>query len=211
MRGTLSGLVLAAIIAAACAWVGAAPAKPRPAVKPGPIERLEQHFKQADADFKRGDKKAAAVELRAAAQLLREEIGRASGPAKKLLESVPSELDKAANRIGTIDQKTLRRTFARAYRALAAYHQRLASNAWTKRERRQVGAYLKAAGADLRHAAAWAGPVVERACVTAAGYALDVSEKLFHGSKVSGEQVEKALNGLSKQIDALGRRLESTK
>lgn len=211
MRGTTRGLVLVAIIAVACGWAGAAPKKPRPAAKAGAVDRLQQHFKQADTDFKHGDRKAAAAELWAAAELIREEIGRASGPARKLLESVPGELDKAANKIGTIDQKTLRRTFARAYRAMAAYHHRLASNAWVKRERRQAGAYLQAAGADLRHAAAWAGPTVERAYVTAAAYALDVSEKLFHGSKVKGQQVEKALKGLGKQIDALGRRLERAK
>jgi hypothetical protein len=70
---------------------------------------------------------------------------------------------------------------------------------------------MQVAGTELRHAATWAGPVVERACVIAAGYALDVSQKLFHDSKVNGEQVEKALTGLGKQIDALGRRIESAK
>jgi hypothetical protein len=211
MRWSTLSLVVAAIIVATTARLAAAPAARQPAVKPSPIERLEQHFKRADADFKRGDKRAAATELRAAAQVLREQVRSASGPAKKLLESLPGQLDKAASKIGTIDQKALRQTFARVYQTLAAYHQKMASSAWAKRERRKVGAYMQVAGTELRHAATWAGPVVERACVIAAGYALDVSQKLFHDSRVNGEQVEKALTGLGKQIDALGRRIESAK
>jgi len=210
MQRTTLSVVTALIAAAGCvaiAW--AAPAKPKAVHKAGPLQALEQHFRKADADLKRGDKPAAAAELRAAAQVLREELASASGSAAKLLRPVPQELDKAASKIGSLDRQALHRTFARAFQALAAYHARLASTAWAQRQRQKVGGYLQAAGTDLRRAGTWAGPTVERAYISLAEHALSLADRLFKGSKVSGAEVEKALKGLGERIGALGRRLQS--
>jgi len=204
MQRTVRSVVIALIATAGCAAIAsAAPAKH----KAGPLQALEQHFRKADADLKRGDKRAAAAELRAAAQVFREELATASGSAAKLLRPVPQELEKAASRIGSIDREALHRTFARAYQALAAYHTRMASGAWAKRQRRKVGSYLEAAGTELRHAARWTGPSVERAYISVAEHALGLADRLSKGSKVSGAEVEKALKGLGERIGALGRRL----
>jgi len=204
MQRTVRSVVIALIATAGCAAIAsAAPAKH----KAGPLQALEQHFRKADADLKRGDKRAAAAELRAAAQVFREELATASGSAAKLLRPVPQELEKAASRIGSIDRAALHRTFARAYQALAAYHTRMASGAWAKRQRRKVGSYLEAAGTELRHAARWTGPSVERAYISVAEHALGLADRLSKGSKVSGAEVEKALKGLGERIGALGRRL----
>ena len=208
MQRTVRSVVIALIATAGCAAIAsAAPAKPKAVHKAGPLQALEQHFRKADADLKRGDKRAAAAELRAAAQVFREELATASGSAAKLLRPVPQELEKAASRIGSIDRAALHRTFARAYQALAAYHTRMASGAWAKRQRRKVGSYLEAAGTELRHAARWTGPTVERAYISVAEHALGLADRLSKGSKVSGAEVEKALKGLGERIGALGRRL----
>jgi hypothetical protein len=208
MQRRAFGMVAALIAVAGFAVIAsAAPAKPKPAPKAGPLQALEQHFRKADADFKQGDRKAAAAEIREAANLLRSEAGLAAAGAKRFLDPAAAELDKAARRIGSIDEKALRKAFARAYHALAAYEAWRATEAWGKKESAKAGAYLNAAAARLERAAAWAEPRVKRAAAAAAKEARDVSKKLLEGSKVRRDEVSKAITGLRNRIKALGRRM----
>ena len=201
--------MVAALITAAggVAIASAVPAKPKAVHKAGPLQALEQHFRKADADFKKGDRKAAAAEIREAAKLLRSEAGLAAAGAKRFLDPAAAELDKVARRIGSVDEKTLRETFARAYHALAAYEEWRATEAWARKESVKAGTYLSAAAAQLERAGAWAEPKVNRAAAAAVKKARAVSQKLFKGSRLRRDEVSKAITGLRNQIKALGRKI----
>jgi len=191
MRGTEHGLAIALIIAMVCAALCAAPVaaaakgkstgmkmgsmKPEPG-KAGlarsnaaaaqsrlPGKSIEQMFKRAQADFRKGQKEAAASELRQAANLLRARAVRMPQADRSSVEASAAELDAMARGINKVDDKQMRQAFARAHLSLARYHQRAAQTASQKKDVRMAQMHLRAGQTEQRQAATWASekPVAE--------------------------------------------------
>jgi hypothetical protein len=99
----------------------------------------------------------------------------------------------------------LRRTFARADRALAEEHFQNAVESWSKREVKATGQELNAAANDVELAMVWAGHKLNATTEAAIGEAHAVAAKLAEGAGWTREEVGKGLDAMSKEVGNLRR------
>jgi hypothetical protein len=236
MRGTKHGLAIALIIAMVCVAVCAAPVaaaamgkssgmkmgsmKPEPG-KAGvmrsnaaaarsrlPGQSIEQMFKRAQADFRKGQKEAAASELRQAANLLRARAVRMPQADKRSVEASAAELDAMARGINKVDDRQMRQAFARAHLSLARYHQRAAKTASQKKDVRMAQMQLRAGQTQQRQAAMWAGekPVAEAPPKQApARDKPSLSKQISKTATAAAHNTDAEIDRLDEQIERLGR------
>jgi len=219
MQRRVGGLGIVALGAALAAAAWAAPAKPEGPSKaaassrPARADSLERHFKQAEADFLKGRRPAAAAELQEAAKMLRGLAARLPEDHQPALRDCAGELeqmgrDLAGPKARRVTRAQLREAFARAHYALAASHQRTASGFWAKKELAAVGGNLQAAAHHLMRAAAWEGHKLEPARATAAREANVIGRRLKKGTAVAASKVGPVIKRLGEEIEAYGRKLE---
>jgi hypothetical protein len=216
MRRTICGLavILAIAIASAgvCATAGKAQTPAKGPAGEGVIAHPEKHFKLAYEHFVRKQQKAAALEIRKAAALLKQESSRAVGAGKKALTASARQLESLANGVekGAVTSgKELKQAFARADHALAVHYNLKAKEEQAKKETKKAGYHLKAAAADLEHGAAWAGHKIEAGGVAAVRTARLVAGKLIQGTGWVPAEVGKAIQGIGREIEKLGKKVET--
>jgi hypothetical protein len=217
MQRRLGGLGILALGAALAAGAWAAPAKPEAPLKAAASNRrartdsLEQHFKQAEGSLVKGQRAAAAAELREAAKMLRELAARLPEDHQPGLRASAGELEQVARELAGakargVTRAQLREAFARAHYALAASHQRTASGFWAKKELAEAGGNLQAAAHHLMRAAAWEGHKLEPARAAAAREANLIGQRLGKGTAVAASRVGRTIKRLGEEIEAYGRK-----
>ena len=238
MRGIEHGLAIALMIAMVCAALCAAPVaaaamgktsgmkmagmKPEPG-KAGlarsnaaaarsrlPGKSLDQLFKRAQADFRKGQKEAAASELRQAANLLRARAVRMPQADKRSVEASAAELDAMASGINKVDDKQMRQAFAHAHLSLARYHQRAAKAASQKKDVRMAQMQLRAGQTQQRQAAMWAGekPVAEAPPKQApARDKPSLGKKVSKTATVAAHNTDAEIDRLDEQVERLGHKI----
>ena len=236
MRGTKHGLAIALIIAMVCVAVCAAPVaaaamgkssgmkmgsmKPEPG-KAGvmrsnaaaaqsrlPGKSLDQLFTRAQADLRKGQKEAAASEVRQAANLLRVRAVHMPRADRRSVEASAAELDAIVRGIDKADGKPLGGAFARAHLSLARYHQRAAKAASQKKDVRMAQMHLRAGQTEQRQAATWASekPVAE--APPKQGPAPDkpsLSKQISKTATAAAHNTDRDIDRLDEQIERLGR------
>ena len=173
-------------------------------------EEPQRHFGAATEAYAKKEYKAAAAEIRKGTSYLRLEAGRASGEAKKALDSSVAELDKLAAAVekGTVKgQQSLDREFAKADRALALEHRAEAAESWARKEYDQAGYELKAAGHALDSAAAWAGAKAKAGASSISADTRTLGDKLVSGATWTRDEVAQGFTSLGHGIAALGREI----
>jgi len=178
------------------------------------VDEPEHHFNLARENFLKKDFKATAHEIRKGATFLRLELARATGKTENNLRASIQELDKLAVDVekGTVTStKQLEQGFARAHHALAQHHYAKASDFWTKKEAKKVGQELKAAAYNIKQSLAWDGREVEAGTKVVLKDAKSLAGKLIEGLGWVPEEVGKGLDATGKEIDKLGKMLETPK
>lgn len=177
-------------------------------------DQLNKHFKKAHDSFLKKDAKAAASEIRKAAESLKSESERATGEGKKALEASVRELEKLADDVekGAVKSvKALDNAFARAQHALARHHYLKASESWAKKMTKEAGHDIKAAAAALGHGLAWTGRKVEAGTKTVLQDARTLAGKLVEGTGWVPAEVGKGIEAVGNEIEKLGKKIEPMK
>jgi hypothetical protein len=185
------------------------PITPAPEAK-GP----DENFQKAHELFLKKDMKAAASEIRKAAELMKQESEKATEEGKKGLMASANELEKLAEDVekGTVtSEKKMKDVFAKAEQALANYHYLKASEQWTKKEAKETGNALKNAALHLEHAAKWAGHEMEKGTVEVLDGTRTIAGKLIKGTGWVPEEVGKGITAIGSEISKLGKKIEPKK
>jgi hypothetical protein len=191
---------------------------PKPAevpIAPAPeVKGTDDYFQKAHEFFLKKDFKAAAAEIRNAAELLNQEAEKATIEGKKALTASINELEKLAKDVekGTVtSEKKLKDAFARAEHALAKYHYLNASEQWAKKETKETGHALKSAAQHVEQAAKWAGHEMETGTVDVIKGTRTVAGKLIEGAGWVPEEVGKSITAIGSEISKLGKKIEPKK
>lgn len=172
------------------------------------IEEPQRHFTAAAEAFAKKDYKAAAIEVRKAEAYLRLESARATGDAKKSLDTANAGLEKTAQALdkGAVKtEKNLDKSFASADHALALAHRAKAAESWARKAYDNAGYELKASAQSLESAATWAGAESKAAASTATADARAVGDKLASGGVWAKDEVTKGFDSLRSAINKLGQ------
>ncbi len=188
---------------------GEAPIAPAPEVK-----ETDDHFQKAHEFFLKKDFKAAAAEIRNAAELLKQEAKKATIAGKKTLTASINELEKLAKDVekGTVtSEKKLKDAFARAEHALAKHHYLNASERWAKKETKETGHALKSAAQHVEQAAKWSGHEMEKGTAEVLDKTRTIAGKLIEGIGWVPEEVGKGITAIGSEISKLGKKIEPKK
>lgn len=172
------------------------------------IEEPQRHFTAAAEAFAKKDYKTAATEVRKAEAYLRLESARATGDAKKGLDTATAGLEKTAQALdkGAVKtEKDLDKSFASADHALALAHRAKAAESWARKAYDNAGYELKASAQSLDSAAVWAGAESKAAASTATADARTIGDKLASGGVWAKVEVTKGFDSLRSSINKLGQ------
>ena len=172
------------------------------------IEEPQRHFTAAAEAFAKKDYKAAAIEVRKAEAYLRLESARATGDARKSLDTATAGLEKAAQALdkGAVKtEKNLDKSFASADHALALAHRAKAAESWARKAYDNAGYELKASAQSLESAATWAGAESKAEASMATADARAVGDKLASGGVWAKDEVTKGFDSLRSAINKLGQ------
>jgi hypothetical protein len=169
----------------------------------GAPEQPQPLLQRADAAFARGDRAAAAQDMVKAAALLRTQGARFAREDKAAVDESAGMIDKAAKSIAKADAKMLRLAFGRADLALARGHQRLAGQAWAKKDSRLAGMNLMAAAMQLQNGATWLGYKATQQQVTDTRNAGLLGQKMAAGEKVNPADADKAIKLIGEETHGL--------
>jgi len=218
MRNKVQWLVVALVVGSVVASAWAAPPMGRGA---GMSPRMgggkgmamkapelpEPLFKRSDAAFAKGDRKAAAQDMQKAAAVLRTWATRFPKEDKANVDASAAEIDKLAKNISKADNKQLRMTFAGADLAIGRYHQRLASQAWAKKDSRVTGMNLMGAAMQVQNGATWMGFKATPQQISDTRSAGMLGQKMARGEKANPAEVDKAMKLIGSEIGGLGQML----
>ena len=177
-------------------------------------EEPQRHFTDAAAAYAKKEYKAAATDIRKAIGYLRLEAGRATGEAKQELDSSVARLDTLAASVekGAVkDEQSMAKVFAKANHALALEHRSKAADSWARKEYDNAGYEFKAAAQGLESAAGWAGGEAKAGASATVADMRVLGDKLASGATWTRDEVAKGFESLGNSINALGRKIGSTK
>ena len=172
---------------------------------------VEKPFHDAREKFLKKEYQNAAAEIRRSAAFLDEEAKLATDARKKALIASARELDQLADREGkgaVHSVQELERAFARAEHALAGYYHSKALESWYGKAVPDAGRNLKAAAVHLENALNWAGQRLEAGGVQAIRQGKEIGEKMENGAGWVDSEVRKAIEGMKKEIDEGGHKIE---
>jgi hypothetical protein len=176
-------------------------------------EEPQRHFTNAMAGYARKDYRSAATDIRKATSYLRLEAGRATGEAKREIDSSVVELDSLAASVekGAVkDEPSMPRVFARASHALALEHRSKAAESWARKDYDRAGYELKAASFGLECAVNWSGREAKAGASATVAETRALGDKLISGGAWTRDEVDKGFESLAHGIDALGQKLGIT-
>ena len=174
------------------------------------VKGTDEHFQKAHKFFLKKDFKAAASEIRNAAELLKQESEKATTKAKKVLIASANELEQLAKDVekgAVTSDKKLKDAFARAEHALAEHHYLRASELWVKKETKETGHELKSAVQHLERAARWSGHEMEKGTVEVLDGMTNGAGKLMEGAGWVPEEVGKGITAIGSEISKLGKKI----
>src|SRR5690348_2718886 len=200
-------IVASALLLASTAFVSAADTRSSADSRTNEPTRMNDAFRRARESFEKSRFEDASRDIRAGADVVREEANRASGTEKDDLTASAGDLKNLASRVekGSVkDVAELNREFARADNRLAAHYHKLASESWSTQNASRTGGALETAASYFKEATTWTG---EKAS-DAADKARTVSGKLVQGAGWIPKEVGEAITGLGHGIQDLGRKIE---
>ena len=174
------------------------------------LDEPGSHLEKAHESFLKKDFHAAAAEMKKAAAYCLIEAKRATSVGRDGLVAAGHELEKLADDVknGTVDAiKSVDSVFARAYHALAKHHHLKASEAWTKKDAKEVGHAIHASASYVERGFVAAGHEIDADVHRTLDEARKVSGELISGSGKLGEDVGSAISECGKQTELLGQRI----
>jgi hypothetical protein len=204
MRTTI---VAGLFLFAATGLVGAAETHPSARSPSTDPVRMNDHFRDAREAFDGRRFGEASRDIRAGADIVRQEANEATGPDKDGLVAAAGDLRALASRVekGSVkDVAELNSEFARADNRLAAHYQKMASESWGHQKAGEAGGALGTAAAYFKEATSWTGEKASEAADTAR----TVAGKLVQGAGWVPKEVGDAIAGLGHGIRALGQKIE---
>jgi len=178
------------------------------------VEEPDQHFRNAHDAFLSRNLKKTAEEIRKGEAFVKMEEVRASGDAKRSLDTSTQELAQLAGEVskGEVkDVKSLDQAFARADYALALSHRAKASEGWAKKDATKTGYELRAAADFLEQGASRAGGDAESGVSVGVKDTRELSGKLIHGVSVATDDVGKVMETIGQEIGMLGKNVMYSK
>jgi len=174
------------------------------------IEEPNRHFRNAHEAFLAKDYDKAAQEIRKGEAFVTLEASRASGDAKRSLDSSAQELEKLAGDITDNRKKRsiveMDQSWGRADRALAQAHQVQAKGDWQKKETAKAGYEMKAAALNLEESADWAGSEAKTGASAVVRDTRLLAGKLTAGGEYAVGEVDKGIDDLGHAISGLGQK-----
>jgi serine protease Do len=170
------------------------------------LDALEKHFQNAKNDFESKHYDKAASELRAGANVIKQEAEKAAGEEKKALTREVEQLVALANQIekGTVQSvNEISDSVSRAYSALADYYSSKASESWSQKAVSETKTYLTEAADYFEKAWQWSGRQLDAAADSALRKAREVRDKLEAQTSSASEEVTHASDTLKAEISKL--------
>jgi serine protease Do len=180
----------------------APPAAKEVAPSGGP-DKLEEDFQKAKEFIEEKAYKDAAIEIRNAAEILKQESGKATGEVQKSLLAASERLEKSSQEVenGTVKSvEEIQGAFGRAHEALAEYYNALASESWSKKAISEVGEDMKRSADHLEKAWTWSGRHVESGTQGVIDSARKVGHELGQGAGWVAAEVTKSIDAVEKEV-----------
>lgn len=174
-------------------------------------EEPQYHFEKAKGHFLKGEKMAAAEEIKKATAFLKLQEGRATDEGKKALVISIAELKKLAGDLekgATVSDTDLDRAFARAHHALTKHYLSKAMEQYGKEDTKKAGYDLKSAANHLEYAAKWTSDKVEEGLENGVRDARALSGKMIEGTGWVAEKVGKAMEYIATESEKLSKKVE---
>jgi hypothetical protein len=200
-------IIAGALMLAATGFVSAAETRSTEGSRATEPSRMNDAFRHARDAFESRRFDEASRDIRAGADVVRQEANKATGKEKDDLAAAEGDLKELASRVekGSVkDVAELNREFARADNRLAAHYQKLASESWGSQNASRTGGALETASSYFKEATTWTGEKASEA----ADKARTVSGKLIQGAGWVPKEVGEAITGLGHGIQDLGRKIE---
>ena len=175
---------------------------------------VEHHFFEAKAHFEAGDFHAAAENIRGSATLLKIDAVRLSSSKYEELEDASKELNNLADRVDNGEVKSMqeiRDVFAHTHYVLATRHLANAREKWLKKDTENTGHAISASVRHIKNAMEWADVEADKVFTDLLDDIVPVTEKLMKDTGWVSEEVEKILDAVGKELEKLGKSLESKK
>lgn len=153
----------------------------------------------------------AGAQIRRAAEQIREAAAMVADDSRASLHEAAHELDKLAKQVEEKSVESVHevdQAFARTFHALAAHQIQLGHRLWQNREHRRAGRRLRVAADHLETAFKASGQRMNTAAAEAINESRMVSAKLVEGSGYAVDDVGRVFEGLGKQVEAFGARME---
>lgn len=175
-------------------------------------EEPQHHFTAIVAAYAKKDYKAVATEIRKATSYLRLEAGRATGDAKKEINSSIAQLDSLADSVEkgvTKGELAMDRAFAKANHALAVEHRAKAMEAWARKDYSKAGYELKAAAHGLESAAGWVGSEAKAGVSATVTDTRALGDKITSGLSWTRDEVAKGFETMGNSLIELGHKIDA--
>ena len=177
-------------------------------------EGAQNQFTDATNDYAKRDYKSAAEDIRKASAYVRLEADRASGAARRGLDSSAAQLDalaRSTERGATRSAQVLAAEFARTNHALALDHRSKAVASWSHDEYAKTGYELKAAADGMDDAAGWLSETAQIDAARTVAETRALGGKLVSGATWTREEVTRGLDTLGRGLDAMGAKVTGSK
>ena len=172
----------------------------------GGQDKVEADFQKAKQFIEEKAYKNAAIEIRKAAEILKQESGKATGTVQKSLLAAGEGLEKSSQKLenGTVKSVgEIQGAFGQAHEALADYYNTLASESWSKKAISQVGEDMKLSVDHLEKAWTWSGRQVEAGTQSVIDSARKVGQQLDQGAGWVAAEVTKSIDEVGKEVARL--------
>lgn len=177
-------------------------------------EGAQNQFTDAANDYAKQDYRSAAEDIRKASAYVRLEADRASGAARRGLDSSAAQLDALASsteRGATRSAQVMAAEFARTNHALALDHRSKAVASWSHDEYAKTGYELKAAADGMDDAAGWLSARAQSDAARTVAATRVLGGKLVSGAIWTRDEVTRGLDTLGRGLDTLGTKLTGSK
>jgi hypothetical protein len=176
----------------------------------------QNHFLQADQDLSQHDTKAAAAEIRLAAEYMQMQASRSQGADKQQLDKAANEVRQCASEVYKANGKQtsdLKQTFGKADLALAQYFQMKSESELSANKTVIAGYDLQGAANSLQAAYAWTGKQLpdKAAAPIAKAQTLAVSLIAPDQERYNSGQAQTASSNMNEDNNNSTSNMESTK
>jgi serine protease Do len=169
----------------------------------GGQDKVEEDFQKAKQFIEEKAYKDAAIEIRKAAGILKQESGKATGEVQNSLLAAGESLEESSQKVenGTVKSVgEIQGAFGQAHEALADYYSTLASESWSKKAISQVGEEIKLSADHLERAWTWSGRQVETGTQSVIDSARKVGQKLGQGAGWVAAEVTQSIDDVEKEV-----------